>query len=81
MLLVLALVCLVIMLAAMAVVAVSVNEFSKKMEEFHQILETRYSLEAALPVKPILKKVAEVEAVSPLEALLKKTQESLTKKT
>jgi hypothetical protein len=64
----------VALLIAMAVVAVSVNDFAKQMESFRKILDARYTIE---PVKKTKKstenKIAPPASVSPLDAVLRKT--------
>jgi biopolymer transport protein ExbB/TolQ len=80
MLILLGLICLIVMIGSMAVVAVSVNEFAKKMEEFRQVLESRYVLEPIVKIKANQKKTKAAESASPLEAMLKQTQDNLTKK-
>jgi hypothetical protein len=72
-------ICFLVIIGAMAMVAISINDFAKKMEDFRQILETRYVLEPIIKVKAKQKKAKAAESASPLEALLKQTQDSLTK--
>ncbi len=73
-------VCTLVMIAGMAVVAVTVNEFAKKMDEFRAVLETRYALE---PIANAKKKAKEnmksATSASPLDNLLKKTDEAAKK--
>jgi hypothetical protein len=79
MLILLGFICLIVMLLAMAMVAISINDFAKKMDEFREILDTRYVLEPVVQVKAKQKKAKAAESASPLETLLKQTQDSLTK--
>lgn len=74
-------VCVFVMIAGMAVVAVTVNEFAKNLEEFRAVLETRYALE---PITNAKKKSKEnmktaTSASNPLDTLLKKTDEAAKK--
>lgn len=74
-------VCIFVMIAGMAVVAVTVNEFAKNLEEFRTVLETRYALE---PITSAKKKAKEnmksaTSASNALDTLLKKTDEAAKK--
>lgn len=70
-------VCTLVMIVGMAVVAVTVNEFAKNMEEFRTTLEKRYALE---PIASAKKKAKEnmkaATSASPLDNLLKKTDDA-----
>ncbi len=53
-----ALIAIVILLGGMAMAAISVNEFAKKMETFRQVLDARYTIEPVIKVKPESKQAA-----------------------
>ncbi len=47
-----ALIAIVVLIGGMAMVAISVNEFTKKMETFRQVLDARYTMEPIVKEKP-----------------------------